>query len=301
MKNIVTLFALLLLAGLSTFSQVAVSTDGSAPSNSAMLDVKSSTKGFLPPRMTATQMYAISYPSAGLIVYNTTLSSLFWYDGNSWEIVTNRDGQDCGTISYGGQTYHFVVIGTQCWMTTNLNIGVAILGSQDQTNNSVIEKFCYDNLTNNCNVYGGLYQWAELVQYLNGATNTTSWSPIPTGNVQGICPSSTHLPDFVEWEILSTYLGGDNHAGGILKETGTVHWASPNTAASDSKGFMALPGGHSTLTSGFDGITLYGYFWSGSNWNSTNAHGRYLQYNSAGLDWNSFDKNYGFSCRCVRD
>jgi len=98
------------------------------------------------------------------------------------ETASNLDGKSCGSVTYGGKTYNSVIIGIQCWMTENLNIGIAILGSQDQTNNGNIEKYCYDNNSANCDVYGGLYQWAEMVQY-----STARPTPLPgTRRQQGM-------------------------------------------------------------------------------------------------------------------
>jgi uncharacterized protein (TIGR02145 family) len=283
------------------YAQVGINTDASNPDQSAILDAKSSSKGFLPPRMTTTQMNDISSPAAGLMVYNTTLNSICWFNGTSWDIGTNRDGQSCGSVNYGGTTYNSVIIGMQCWMTQNLNIGTAILESQDQTNNTVIEKYCYNNSTANCDVYGGLYQWAEMVQYINGATNTTSWSPVPTGNLQGICPSGWHLPGDAEWSSLTTYLGGESVAGGKMKETGTTHWLTPNTGATNSSGFTALPGGYRYTDGNPYFLPLGGYFWSASDYAAPHAWGRYLYYTNAGVFRNYYIKSYGYSVRCLRD
>ena len=85
MKNIVVLSIILLLSGLSVFAQVGINTDNSNPDPSAMLDVKSTSRGFLPPRMTAVEMNAIVTPSQGLLVYNTTVNSLFWFNGVTWK------------------------------------------------------------------------------------------------------------------------------------------------------------------------------------------------------------------------
>ncbi|RLD87319.1 MAG: hypothetical protein DRJ09_10510 [Bacteroidetes bacterium] len=63
----------------TAFSQVAVNTDGSQPDGSAMLDIKSSTKGLLIPRMTTTQRNAITSPAQGLMVYDTE-DSTFYYE-----------------------------------------------------------------------------------------------------------------------------------------------------------------------------------------------------------------------------
>ncbi|MFH0735699.1 MAG: FISUMP domain-containing protein, partial [bacterium] len=131
-----------------------------------------------------------------------------------------------GTIIYSGQSYNTILIGSQCWLKENLNVGTKINGSEEQLNNSTLEKYCYDNNETNCNTYGGLYQWAEAVQYQNGATNFTSPSPAFTGNVQGICPTGWHIPTKAEFEILNITVGDD---GDILK---------------DASGFSALFAGY---------------------------------------------------------
>jgi len=255
----------------------------------------------LPPRMTTSQMNAIASPSAGLIVFNTTLNILFSFNGTSWDAMTNGTGQGCGTISYGGQTYQTVVIGTQCWMAENLNIGTMINGSQEQANNAVVEKYCYDNIPANCDVYGGMYQWAEVVQYLNGATNQASWNPLPTGDVQGICPPGWHLPADAEWTALTTSLGGESVAGGKMKETGTTHWSSPNAGATNLSGLTALPGGLRDNDGNFYNLSAFAYIWSSSESATSDAWYRYLQCGGASLGRPNYDKMSGFSVRCVRD
>jgi len=64
-------------------------------------------------------------------------------------------------VSYEGITYNTVQIGSQCWLKENLVVGTMIDSLQNQTSNSVIEKYCYNNDSTNCNTYGGLYQWGD--------------------------------------------------------------------------------------------------------------------------------------------
>ncbi len=99
-------------------------------------------------------------------------------------------------FSYGGQIYHTIQIGTQCLMRENLNIGTMVAGISEQTNDSILEKYCYNDDTANCAIYGGLYQWAEMMQY------TT------TPGAQGICPAGWHIPISAEWDTLVSFLGG---------------------------------------------------------------------------------------------
>lgn len=272
-----------------------------SPAESAVLELNSLTKGFLPPRMANTEMNAIPNPVAGMMIYNTVLKSPFFYDGTSWIMLSNRDGLTCGDVLYGGKTYHSVIIGAQCWMVENLDIGTPILGSLDQTNNGIIEKYCYENDLANCAIYGGLYQWAEMVQYLNGATNTTPWNPVPTGHVQGICQAGWHVPSDLEWTLLTTYLGGAGVAGGPMKETGSTHWAYPNTGATNTSGFTALAGGGRYSYGNFYYLTYYAYFWSSTEYSSTNAWRRNLSYDYEGVYRDNSSNTNGFSCRCLRD
>jgi hypothetical protein len=60
---------------------------GETPVASAVLDVASTTQGFLPPRMTSTQRTAISSPAAGLVVYDTTSNQWYGWNGSSWAIL----------------------------------------------------------------------------------------------------------------------------------------------------------------------------------------------------------------------
>lgn len=135
------------------------------------------------------------------------------------------------TVTYGNKTYNTVQIGTQCWLKENLNIGTMIIGSKNQTKNYVIEKYCYNNLESNCNIYGGLYQWDEMMNY------------IKTQGSQGICPSGWHIPTSTEYQQLVNYLGGINVSGGKLKETGLSHWKSPNGSATNLTNFTAVGSG----------------------------------------------------------
>src|ERR1700761_3721271 len=90
MKQVYTLLILLLVVGvLSSHAQVGVNTDGSLPDPSAMLDIKSTTRGFLVPRVTSALRLAFSSPADGLLVYDTDTES-FWYykNGTGWTQLT---------------------------------------------------------------------------------------------------------------------------------------------------------------------------------------------------------------------
>ena len=127
-------------------------------------------------------------------------------------------------------------------MAENLRVGEMINSADEQIDNDTIEKYCMQNDTNNCSIYGGLYQWDELMSY------TT------TEGIQGICPDGWHIPSDQEIMELEVYLGmsqqdaditgfrGTNE-GGKLKEAGFTHWTSPNTGATnESDQFPVIPG-----------------------------------------------------------
>ena len=70
------------------------------------------------------------------------------------------EGATCGqySVSYEGETYGTVKIGSQCWLNKNLNVGTMLAsGTTQPSNNATIEKWCYNNDTNLCSAEGGLY------------------------------------------------------------------------------------------------------------------------------------------------
>jgi uncharacterized protein (TIGR02145 family) len=218
-------------------------------------------------------------------------------------LVMNIPCPGVPTVTYSGESYPTVQIGTQCWFAKNLNVGTMInstTSADNQTNNGTMEKYCYNNDPANCSIYGGLYQWAEAVQYQNGASNTTSPSPAFTGNVRGICPAGWHLPSDAEWNSLETTLGGLSVAGGPLKSTSGL-WTAPNTGATNSSGFSALPGGNRRVDGAFNSIGIRTLFWSSSESSSTSAVGRSLEYNFSFIGLRNNAKSPGFSARCTQD
>jgi uncharacterized protein (TIGR02145 family) len=265
----------------------------SSPDNSALLDVTSTTKGVLIPRMTKAQRNAIPNPACGLMVFNMDDKCLSVFNCSTWGDLLSNTITDCGQSfidARDGKVYQTVLIGTQCWMKNNLNVGTMINGSQNQTNNGIIEKYCYNNLQSNGDIYGGLYQWDEIMQY------TT------TAGTQGICPTGWHIPTDVEWETLVSNLGGQELAGGKMKEVGTVHWQAPNTGATNSSGFTGLPAGYRAYTSPFSNIGLYGYFWSSVQYSSGNqAWDRGLLNTTAQAALYYHLKADGLSVRCLKD
>jgi uncharacterized protein (TIGR02145 family) len=250
-----------------------------------------------------------SYTENGLTC-NTAYTRYLWaYNACGYSLVailtfsTAPCGISCPssvTDPRDGQVYGVVAIGSQCWTSRNMNIGVKIPGVQEQTNNMLIEKYCYDDLDENCDIYGGLYQWGEAVQYANGASNYNQWNPPPVMPVQGICPPGWHVPTHPEWDIMVNYLGGAAVAGGKLKEAGLIHWAAPNTDATNISGFTGLPGGNRLPPGAFAELTYAGYFWTSTGLVTT-AYARQLFFNTGAINTLVPDKVFGFSVRCVKN
>jgi uncharacterized protein (TIGR02145 family) len=183
------------------------------------------------------------------------------------------------------QTYNTVLIGTQCWMAENLNIGTRIDGANNQTNNSTTEKYCYNDDDANCDTYGGLYQWDEMMQY------------VTTEGTQGICPDGWQLPTDTEWTTLTDYLGGSSIAGEKMKST--YGWYN-NGNGTNTSGFTGLPGGYRG-SDVFYRLGQFGFWCSSSEYSGTSAWHRYLYYND-GQVWRDYGfKTNGFSVRCLKN
>ena len=208
----------------------------------------------------------------------------------------------CGDVLlYGGQEYNSVQIGTQCWMAENLNIGTMINGGSEQTDNSIIEKYCYDNDTSKCDTYGGLYQWDEMMQY------TT------TVGTQGVCPNGWHLPADNELKTLEMHLGMSQAQTDAQYWRGTdegselagneLLWTNGDldmNAAFGTSGFAFLPGGFRKTDGTFLSDTDSAYFWSSSVSGST-AWYRTLNYLFTQIHRYNNNKANGFGVRCVKD
>jgi uncharacterized protein (TIGR02145 family) len=218
------------------------------------------------------------------------------------------------TIVYFGDTYPIVQIGSQCWMAKNLNVGTMINSSEpvdSQRNNSLLEKYCFNNDVTNCSIFGGLYQWAEAVQYQNGAGNSNSPSPSFLGNVKGICPAGWHLPSDAEFCTLTTFLDSlsfcspyatifSTSAGGKLMAT-TGYWAAPNSGISNSSEFSALPGGCRNFDGKFSSLGEFAGFWTSFESNAMNSKYYSLFFINSNLYTNKISKSSGHSVRCLKD
>ncbi|MDR3666696.1 MAG: FISUMP domain-containing protein, partial [Ignavibacteriaceae bacterium] len=187
------------------------------------------------------------------------------------------------SLNYGNQWYHTVQIGSQCWLKENLNVGNMITAVKDQINNDTIEKFCYNNDSNNCSVYGGLYQWREAVQY------TLKQSP------RGICPIGWHIPLKAEFDTLISSVGGDGNA---LKQTGQGD-------GTNTSGFSGILSGYNAYT-GFGNLGTNANFWTCYSFyqpQSDPYDAMYLELwnNTDVISGRHYNTDFGLSVRCLKD
>ncbi|MCX6150873.1 MAG: T9SS type A sorting domain-containing protein [Ignavibacteriales bacterium] len=199
-------------------------------------------------------------------------------------IVSTTFCPEIPTVAYAGKIYNSVQIGAQCWLRENLDVGTRIDGAAEQTNNSTIEKYCYDNLESNCDTYGGLYQWNEAMQY------------VTTQGTKGICPTGWHIPTLEEFQTLATTVNNDGNA---LKAIGQGTGAGAGTNIS---GFSALFAGY-RYESGFAGLLAnYTYNWSSTAYDTIiYRYSFHIYYDGSNIELSGNGKQYGFSVRCLKD
>ena len=139
----------------------------------------------------------------------------------------------------------------------------------------------YNNDSANGPIYGRLYNWYAV------------------NDPRGLAPIGWHVPSNTEWGVLETCLGGEEVAGGALKST--TGWTAPNTGATNSSGFTALPGGQRLTVGGFQQIGTFSGFWTTTETGLTDATYRWIGTNSGGLASANFRKSDGRSVRLVKD
>jgi uncharacterized protein (TIGR02145 family) len=199
-------------------------------------------------------------------------------------------GKDTIVPDIDGDSYNGVQIGTQFWTTKNLNIskyrnGDEIPQVQDAAEWAVLTTgaWCYyENKEENGITYGKLYNWFAV------------------NDPRGLAPEGFHIPSDEEWNCLTEYLGGENVAGGKMKEKGKVHWAEPNKKANNTSGFTGLPGGECNYNGTFWCLGEIGWWWSSSD-DETEGMSINLNSDNGIAQVYYFDKTSGFSVRCLKD
>ena len=203
-----------------------------------------------------------------------TQMNIYSKDGSVKRFFTNKIDSITFTqcpakVNYEGKIYNTVIIGTQCWLKENLDVGTMINGNQDQTNDGAIEKYCYNNEPDKCSTYGGLYQWDEAMQYSKKE------------GTRGICPKGWHVPTLSEFQELREAVNGD---GNILQQAG---FSALNT------GYFYPPGNF------FDHLGYDTNFWSSTQIDEQGANNMRLYQNQ--INFLGTLKIDGFPIRCIKN
>jgi uncharacterized protein (TIGR02145 family) len=216
--------------------------------------------------------------------------------------TTSAPSFPCGTstvIDVDNNTYNTVQIGTQCWTKSNLrvskyrngdNIPTGLDNSPNWSNTTSGTYAVYNNTSANDGIFGKLYNHYAVM------------------DSRGLCPTGWHIPTDVEWNQLVNYLGGNNVAGGALKNTEIYPvpggWLAPNDGALNSSGFTAMPGGYVGFGGIYGGFAGYGHWWTSTltfNGANTSALRIQLSYGSSGVGSFGTALIYGCSVRCLKD
>ena len=199
-----------------------------------------------------------------------------------------------------GNTYNTVQIGPQCWMKENLRTtkyqngtNIPLDNSGGKLGNDSIQTWStrtegartvYGNNINNPTIYGYLYNWHAL------------------SDNKGLCPIGWNYPTESDWEVLNSFLGGQDLAGEKMKDSETKLWRNQNSYLTNESGFSALPGGFRNENGTFNNIGLEAYWWSSSDYNPKNSRYRYI---GCTCEDSGFRKLYGskrngLSVRCIK-
>lgn len=179
----------------------------------------------------------------------------------------------------------------------NLNIGkmVEFVDSNSyQIDDTMIEKFCYDNDSLNCHYYGGLYQWAEMMG-LNDSCNTKSCAHLIQENHQGICPDGWRLMTYDDYRFVSI-------SENVIHNSYEDMRSSFGFNGYNATGFSLVPAGY-IWSNGFRNLREATYFHYPAESVKFDANkfsrGGYAGMSGGGLNEQNTKKRYGFSVRCA--
>ncbi len=244
MRYLILFIALSLFSSLS--AQVAINTDGSAADASAILDVKSTTRGMLVPRMTKAQRDAISSPATGLMIYQTDdVSGFYFYSGSGWVLFSGGAAElnDLSDARTGGKS---VFLGENSGInddltdnentftgykagesntTGNNNVAVgsnALFANASGKENTAAGSYA---LKSNTASYNSAFGFQAMYKNINGQnntavgqkalyTNTGGWSNTAVGTVALYSNTGSSNSSFGHASMQNNTTGSNNNAFG---------------------------------------------------------------------------------------
>jgi len=292
--------------------------------------------GFYPASVTSTiatgsTVYMVSLPIAPTPIDGncSTDTNAYTYssDGSTYSIsfclgnlnsglsagikIATRDGvRDitpwaCGdsfTDDRDGNIYSTVQIGSQCWMTKNINYNNGCSSSLGYSDVGACG--CYNNISSNCTDYGRLYQWSAA---MNGST---------TDGAQGVCPDGWHIPNSTDWNSLLAHLSANSQywCGGnstyVAKAIGSVFgWYSDATSCNvgniqevnNISNLNIYPKGYFNGSTGYRDETSFAYLWTSSAYSSTKSYMRSIGYNQKEIISQNTNKGNALYVRCLKN
>ncbi|PWJ64083.1 MULTISPECIES: FISUMP domain-containing protein [unclassified Fibrobacter] len=208
---------------LSSSSEVSSSSVKSSSSVASSSSAKSSSSSVKSSSSSAKSSSSSAKSSSSSVKVSSSSSEYVPFDHKKYlapEMTVGPDRYKQFTDSRNGRSYYYITItgkdtsgnaNSVTVMAENLNIGEMIRGRKNQEDDSKIERYCYDNDTTNCDRYGGLYQWAEMMD-LPSECNTKSCADQIKENHQGICPTGWRL---LTYNDMYTIVNADGNKYGI--------------------------------------------------------------------------------------
>ncbi|SHK85232.1 major paralogous domain-containing protein [Fibrobacter sp. UWEL] len=224
------------------------------------------------------------------------------YDDLAGNTHVGRDRYKQFTDSRNGRSYYYITIvgkdtnnvkDSVTVMAENLNIGKDVAGVDDQNDDSVIERYCYKDDTTYCDEYGGLYQWAEMMD-LPSRCNTESCADLIKENHQGICPDGWRLFTENDFNIVAKSDDNDDGLKGLRSSAFT---------GSNATGFSLLGAGkRNTYSNPFEQITKAAYWFYPQEYegDENKAYTGFVSTSSIYPDGSRTVKKNGLSVRCVK-
>lgn len=312
MKSLFFILIATFFASYGISQNVSISNEVTDPHESAILDVFSTGKGFLLPRMTTAQRDAISDPAESLLIFNTVTKCFETYVLDEWhelwcpgEESEPEEPFECEDLvtDIDGNEYQTVEIGEQCWFAENLkttryNDGTDIPNLTEGTDwgNTSTGAYCwYENdYATYGSVYGALYNWFAASSDI-------------------LCPEGWSVASDDDWQQMEIYLGMDP------AEANTNGWRGTNQGAqikdqsmngTNTSGFSALAGGWRIPAYFSSAETTGAYFWTSTPINATEANMRLLHIPQFAFNdpdkicrnvSGDVNKINGMSVRCIKD